>query len=90
MNEVYHNHFRLRGMHSANGFALQSAFFYLLMTTYAIWDEHRCIHIHSTTNKNFAAIQQREPVTLPRFIFCAASALAATSSDAADDSATDT
>lgn len=90
MNELYHNHFHLRGMHSANGFALQSAFFYLLMTTYAIWDEHRCVHIHSTTNKNFAAVRQRDPVTLPRFIFRAASTLAAASGDAAGNSAMDT
>jgi hypothetical protein len=89
MNEVYHNHFRLRGMHSANGFALQSAFFYLLMTTYAIWDEHRCFRIHSRTSGNYAAVQQRQSVTLPHFIFKAACALADGSGAASEDSEVD-
>jgi hypothetical protein len=90
MNEAYHNHFGIRGMHSANGFALQSAFFYLLMTTYAIWDEQRCMHLHNTSNGNFAVLEQRPAVTLPRFIFSVASALAAQSQGRETDSADNT
>lgn len=64
-------------MHSANGFGLQSAIFYITMAAHAIWDEHHCLRIYNESNENFGAVSSRSTLTLPNFILNAARALAA-------------
>lgn len=68
LDEDYHNHFQLHGSKSANAWALQSVAFFILMNTRAIWEESRAVLAYHQAQKNYAAVEKLERLSIPHFI----------------------